>query len=203
MTSHYRSVLLISAHSQNWYSCWGRRFLLRKEILQVAAESFPSWKNSFSSQELIAYFLTQEAVYLLLHFKFLRVYINEQPPIDAHTAAYYKFPGQIWYQRGRFCYLDKKNQEVSIVLRCYKRPCFCYIYTTAITCTSWLDLHWYDSAWQKTLLTSSCTVNPHLSEPHLSKKSLSCVRFPSPKMFLWMLLDWGILLMKFCFSESR
>ncbi len=28
----------------------------------------------FSSQERIAYFLTQEAVYILVHFKFLRVY---------------------------------------------------------------------------------------------------------------------------------
>ena len=28
----------------------------------------------FSSQEQIAYFLTQEAAYLLVHFKFLRVY---------------------------------------------------------------------------------------------------------------------------------
>ena len=31
----------------------------------------------FSSQEKIAYFLTQEAVHLLLHFKFLRVYIAQ------------------------------------------------------------------------------------------------------------------------------
>ena len=30
----------------------------------------------FSSQEQIAYFLTHEAVYLLVHFKFLRVYID-------------------------------------------------------------------------------------------------------------------------------
>ena len=31
-----------------------------------------------SSQEQIAYFLTQEAVYLLVHFKFLRVYDNDK-----------------------------------------------------------------------------------------------------------------------------
>ncbi len=31
---------------------------------------------SFSSQEQIAYFLTQEAVHLLIHFKFLRVCVT-------------------------------------------------------------------------------------------------------------------------------
>ena len=33
-------------------------------------------ENYFSSQEQIAYFLTQEAVYFLVHFKFLRVLDN-------------------------------------------------------------------------------------------------------------------------------
>ena len=71
-------------HSQNQYACWERRFHLK-----VLAESFPSWVQFceviqsgwincngiyFSSQEKIAYFLTQQAVHLFVHFKFLRVW---------------------------------------------------------------------------------------------------------------------------------
>ena len=37
----------------------------------------------FSSQEQIAYFLTQEAVYFLGYFKFLRVYIRTSPEFEA------------------------------------------------------------------------------------------------------------------------
>ena len=65
------------------YARWGWRF-----HFEVLAESFPSWHSWWetttfimncnggysSSLETIAYFLTQEAAHLLVHFKFLRVY---------------------------------------------------------------------------------------------------------------------------------
>ncbi len=40
----------------------------------------------FSTQEKIAYFLTQQAVHLLVHFKFLRVY--KVGPIPQFTGSY-------------------------------------------------------------------------------------------------------------------
>ena len=40
----------------------------------------------FSSQEQIAYFLTQEAVYILIHFKFLRVWREGRFSINNRTG---------------------------------------------------------------------------------------------------------------------
>ncbi len=51
---------------------------------------FDCLKNGiyFSSQEQIAYFLTQQAVYFLVHFKFLRVYIDH--PITKNKTTQYQ-----------------------------------------------------------------------------------------------------------------
>ncbi len=43
----------------------------------------------FSSQEQIGYFLTQEAVYLLVHFKFLRVYMKNMQWTNNSYLVYY------------------------------------------------------------------------------------------------------------------
>ena len=87
-------------HSQNQYAHWGWKF-----HFEVLAGSFPSrdkilcgYSTSgcfiincngvyFSSQEQIAYFLTQKAVHLLIHFKFLRVCTIQ------HTSKCSSFPG--------------------------------------------------------------------------------------------------------------
>ncbi len=42
----------------------------------------------FSSQKQIAYFLTQEAVYLLVHFKFLRVYLQTVTTHNSHVGLW-------------------------------------------------------------------------------------------------------------------
>ncbi len=88
--SRENTKMLNSLHFQNWYSRWGRRFYFK-----VAAESFPSWDNVyFWSHEQIAYFLTQEAVYFLVHFKFLRVYgaIHEIVAMRMKGAFLHKLP---------------------------------------------------------------------------------------------------------------
>ena len=93
----------LSIHSQNWYARWGWRFhfevlaesfpswvqfcgVIQWEWIQQYSFSSRYLLDDkpllfiincngiyFSSQERIAYFLTEEAVHLLIHFKFLRV----------------------------------------------------------------------------------------------------------------------------------
>ncbi len=56
---NWKRTFTFSPFSTNWYSCWGRRFCF------INCNGI-----YFSIQEQIAYFLTQEAVYLLVHFNF-------------------------------------------------------------------------------------------------------------------------------------
>ena len=66
-------------HSQNWYSCWGRRLYFK-----VAAESFPSWdtiRNRISFA-YFPYFLLEQEVYHLL---------NKKPPLLLSTVMEFTF----------------------------------------------------------------------------------------------------------------
>ncbi len=67
-------------HSQNWYFVdEGDSILkLQRRVSRPEIQLGMGIHSEFSSQEQIACFLSQEAVYFLVHFKFLRVYKDKK-----------------------------------------------------------------------------------------------------------------------------